>query len=276
MFQFCFNSTTLRNLDVFEALSQIQAHGYAGVELTLNDSHLHPLHSPPERVAAIGEYCSRYGIPLVCLAAGGEKLASDLSYEPSLITLDADGRRFRIDLLKKALRMAQQLKIPVLNFNSGRLQQGVAPERAWEDLRQGVNELLGECGETELVLEPEPGFFIGTTRDAIRLIREIDDPRFRLNMDIGHVQCSEDDCYEAIEAAMPYTRHMHIEDIKGRVHHHEIPGEGEIDFDRVFASIKKAQYNHYVSVELHHHDQQWRRALQESLDYLRRYSEAVA
>ena len=75
---------------------------------------------------------------------------------------------------------------------------------------------------------------------------------------------------------MPFTRHMHIEDIKGRVHHHEIPGEGDIDFDRVFSILHKANYAHYISVELHHHNDRWQSALSESLAFLNRYRTAAA
>jgi hypothetical protein len=43
----CFNATTLRGFGVLEAVQHIRDAGYDGVELALNDSHLHPLKSPP-------------------------------------------------------------------------------------------------------------------------------------------------------------------------------------------------------------------------------------
>ena len=94
--------------------------------------------------------------------------------------------------------------------------------------------------------------------------------RVRLNLDIGHVFCSETDCYSAIEKALPYSRHIHIEDIRNGVHHHEIPGEGDIDFPRIIQLLTSSDYNHYVSVELHHHADMWERALGESLSFLSR------
>ena len=38
MFKLAFNSTTLRNIDVFTSLRYIKDYGYDGVELTLNDT----------------------------------------------------------------------------------------------------------------------------------------------------------------------------------------------------------------------------------------------
>lgn len=271
MLKFSFNSTTLRNMGVFEALSQIHAHGYDGVELMLNDSHLHPLHTPLKQIWAIRDFCFDRDIQIASVATGGDRLLSDVPWEPSLITGAALGRRKRIDLLKHSIEIAETLGAPVLNFNSGRLQKDVASSQAHQYLRDGITELLNHTGELILVMEPEPDFFVGTSTDGLALIQEIDDPRLRLNLDIGHVNCSEDDCYGAIERAMPFTRHIHIEDIKQRVHHHEIPGEGDIDFQHVFTILEEAHYDHFVSVELHHHTEVWQRALKESLAYLDRF-----
>jgi sugar phosphate isomerase/epimerase len=274
--KFSFNSTTLRDLDVFDAQSQIQKFGYDGIELTLNDSHLHPLRSPMARVSEIKSFSADHGIPIVCVAAGGDRLLSDVPYEPSLIDADENDRRKRIDLLKRSIEITEFLGAPVLNFNSGLPPKELSRSQAKDHLLAGVRELLARRKNAILVIEPEPGFMIGTTTEAIAFIEEIGDPALRLNLDIGHVKCSEDDCYDAIERAMPYTRHIHIEDIKQRVHHHEIPGEGDIDFSRVFAILKDANYSHYVSIELHHHNEVWQRALKESLDYLHQFEMKMA
>jgi sugar phosphate isomerase/epimerase len=105
---------------------------------------------------------------------------------------------------------------------------------------------------------------IETTSQAIALIKEVDSPNLRLNLDIGHVQCCEDNLLDSIAQAIPYTRHAHVEDIKGKIHHHEIPGEGDIDFRSVFQTLKESGYQHYLSVELYHHADVWERALSQS------------
>lgn len=268
MFKYSFNSTTLRNMDVIVALENIKSYGYAGVELTLNDSHLHPLKSSLSRLSEVKDYCSENDIAIVCVAAGGDRLLSDEPYEPSLIYPEREGRSKRLDLIKRSMEVAAYLGSPVLNINSGKLKEGVKEEQAFEYLYTNLEELLRENSELILVLEPEPEFFIRTSSDAVKLIKKIDHPRFRLNLDIGHVFCSEENCYSAIEKALPYSRHIHIEDIKQRIHHHEIPGEGDINFEKIIKIFKKSNYSHYVSVELHHHTDMWQRALKDSLNYL--------
>ncbi len=268
MFKFCFNSTTLRNMDVFEALREIKRSGYDGVELTLNDSHLHPVKTSRDRIKEIKTFASDNGIDIVCVAAGGSNLMGDEAYEPSLIHRDGSERAKRLDIIKKSIEVANYLESPVLNINSGMLKSGVSREQAEDHLYTGLNLLLKELGDLILVIEPEPDFFIGTTTAGISVINATGSPQLRLNLDIGHVFCSENDCYNAIETALPYSRHIHIEDIRNGIHHHEIPGEGDIDFEKIISMIKKSGYSNYISVELHHHDQMWQRALNDSLGYL--------
>jgi len=43
---------------------------------------------------------------------------------------------------------------------------------------------------------------------------------------------------------LPYTRNILIEDIKNGIHHHEIPGEGDIDFARITEIVRNAGYEH--------------------------------
>jgi sugar phosphate isomerase/epimerase len=268
MLKFSFNSTTLRNMGVIEALHNIKSYGYAGVELALNDTHLHPLKYTQNRLSEVKNFCSENDFPIVCVAAGGERLLSDEPFEPSLINPEREGRAKRLDLIKRSMEVATYLEAPVLNINSGKLKAEVNEEQAFEYLYTNLEELLRENSEVILALEPEPDFFIETSSDAVNLIQKINHPRFRLNLDIGHVFCSEENCYSAIEKALPYTKHIHIEDIKNGIHHHEIPGEGDINFEKLIGILKKSNYDHYVSVELHHHEDMWQRALKESIEYL--------
>lgn len=263
-----YNATTLRDFGVLQAMQHVRDAGYDGVEIALNDTHLHPLKSTPEQIAEVKKYCNDIGLAIACIAAGGPTLLGDTPYEPSMITADTAGRQARIDVIRRSIELTQRLGCPVININSGLPTEAVPPEKAQEYLMQALNTVLPDLGDTILAFEPEPDFFVGTTTKGIEVISAINSPKLRMNLDIGHVFCSEVDCYDKVEAALPYTRHIHIEDIKGGIHHHEIPGEGDIDFKRIVGLLKAANYNHYVSVELHHHDKMWQRALKESRDYL--------
>lgn len=271
MLRYCFNATTLRFIDVFEAMDLIKKAGYEAVEIALNDTHIHPYKSSKERILDVKKHCEDLDLKIACVAAGGPNYLAETAYEPSMICSDADGRRKRLDSYKAGIELAQLIGSPILNINTGILRDDVSPEQADEYFVKGMEELLASAGDTILVLEQEPGFFVGTTKTAVKYIKQFDTPKLRFNLDIGHVFCCEpeEECYDNVKMALPYTRHIHVEDIINRVHHHEIPGEGDIDFARIVKIIEDSGYKYYTCVELHNHDSMYQRALDESIAYLK-------
>jgi sugar phosphate isomerase/epimerase len=255
-------------MDVMVALKAIKDHGYEGVELSLDNVHLDPMKALSGRMAAIRSYAADIGLPIVCVAAGNPDLLGAEPFEPSLMHPDLSGRKSRIALIKKCLAVAAALGSPMLTINSGKRRPEVGRSQATDYLYQGLREALAEAGDVRLAMEPEPGFFVGTTVEAISTIKEIDDSRYCLTLDIGHVFCGEPDCYGAVRRALPHARHVHIEDIKDGIHYHEIPGEGDIDFTRILEMIEGSGYRDYVSVELHNHEDRWEDALTVSRRYL--------
>ncbi|MBZ9607166.1 sugar phosphate isomerase/epimerase [Clostridium estertheticum] len=263
-----YNTNGLRKLDLIEAINKVKKFGYDGLEMSFHDNHINPLKVSRERLLQVKKTCKDIDIDIVCIATGADKLLSYEPFEPSLINTEKEGRRKRIDLLKKSIAIAKYLEVPVLNFASGKLKEGMDKEKAMEYLCEGIDTLLKEDDKIILAIEPEPNFFVGTSAVAVELIKKINNPRFRLNLDIGHVYCCENDFYGALENSLQYTRHIHIEDIKNKVHYHEIPGEGDINFQKVFEILKKYNYEDYVSVELYNHSEMCDKALKESKEYL--------
>ncbi len=66
----------------------------------------------------------------------------------------------------------------------------------------------------QLVIEPEPGMFIETIADANDLIARVNDTRFGLHLDIGHVFCTEKDYIKAIREHGKKTLYVHMADIR--------------------------------------------------------------
>ncbi|MBN9565236.1 MAG: sugar phosphate isomerase/epimerase [Alphaproteobacteria bacterium] len=67
--------------------------------------------------------------------------------------------------------------------------------------------------------------------------------------------------------------------LTGKVHYHEIPGYGEIDFKQTFQTLEESGFNGYATVELYHHVNTWEKALQESIQILsnaRNYRQGAA
>lgn len=56
--------------------------------------------------------------------------------------------------------------------------------------------------------------------------------------------------------------------LTGKVHFHELPGTGQIDFTACFNALKEKGFYGYAVVELYHHVDIWKETLQQSFSYL--------
>ncbi len=56
--------------------------------------------------------------------------------------------------------------------------------------------------------------------------------------------------------------------LTGKVHFHDIPGVGQIDFTSCFDTLRMGNFSGYATVELYHHVDMWQDTLQESFNFL--------
>ncbi len=100
-----------------------------------------------------------------------------------------------------------------------------------------------------LAIEPHnDGGFLPTAVDTLRLIKEINSPWVKINLDTGNYQ--DPDNYKAIEDTVTYAPHIHA-----KVHHiSDDCRELVFDFDKIFSILKKADYRGFFSLEFEGQD----------------------
>ena len=271
-----YNANGLRSLSIAQAIAEVARAGYDGIELSLHKQHLDALTISPREVLAIGESLRQHQLTACCLATGADTLLSPERFEPSLVHPVPHRRQQRIDLIRRSIDLAYELAIPVVNFASGLRQPQLTASAAWDLLIGGVGLCCKHAaGKVGLAVVPEPGFFIGTNPQAGQLLIRADCPELRLNQDIGHVKVAEDDFLESVSQHLPLTAHIHVEDIRDRIHAHLIPGEGDIEFPEVCALLNSGGYSGFISVELYDHGAEYPRALRQSLRFLRALTTAA-
>ncbi len=116
------------------------------------------------------------------------------------------------------IALAEKIGIPLVSFQSGYLREehsGLSRSEVLQTLTTETKRLLANIhGPVSLVIEPEPGMFIETIADARELICMVNDSRFGLHMDIGHVFCSEANYLETILTSAHDAKYVHIADIR--------------------------------------------------------------
>ena len=102
-------------------------------------------------------------------------------------------------------------------------------------------------------IEPEPGLLIEKGGEYEEFVTKyVDFSAVGLNFDMGHFYCVGEDPAALIRGVGRKALHFHLEDIAAdRVHFHLPPGEGAMDFDAIFASLREIKYDGWVTIELY-------------------------
>lgn len=195
-----------------------------------------------------------------------------------LTTSDVAVRQATSDYLKELARLCRDLdgKIMVLGSPFQRnLLPGVSHDQAMEFAAETVRDampVLEDCGVT-LALEPlgpGEGDFLNTAELGIELARMVDSPNCRLHLDVKAMSSEEKPIADIIRDSAEWTAHFHANDanLLG-------PGMGDIDFEPIFAALKKTNYQGWVSVEVFDYQPGIEKICEESLAYMEKCVAAV-
>ena len=101
------------------------------------------------------------------------------------------------------------------------------------------------------MIEPEPGLLLQSSSEFLEFIKYFDSEYLKLNFDIGHFYCVNEDPKKLVSILSDHIEHFHMADIKNRVHNHLIPGLGDINFKDVFLAINDMGYDGFITIELY-------------------------
>jgi sugar phosphate isomerase/epimerase len=121
-----------------------------------------------------------------------------------------------------------------------------------------------------LCLEPlarEETDFINACDDAVQLIEMIGHPRVMLHLDVKAMSSEPTPIVELIRRHGARTGHFHANDPNRRG-----PGFGAVDFTPVFAALREAGYNRWVSVEVFDYSPDAETIARRSLEYMKECS----
>ncbi len=119
----------------------------------------------------------------------------------------------------------------------------------------------------ELMLEPlnsrdVPNYFIAHQRDAVELIKQVDRPNVKLQLDLYHAQIMDGDLSTLICEVAAYTGHIQIASVPER---HE-PSEGELNYPHLFNVLDDSGYQGWIGCEYNP-----RNTTEKGLDWVKPY-----
>ena len=208
----------MTNLDFLNAIEVVDKTGYPGVELSFHRDQFNPFNITDEYLDAIKRKLDSLEVTAACMSTASHFFTPQRPHEPSLMSTDLAGRKRRIDLVLRGIHVARKLGIPLVSFGSGFIRDehvnnpSIDPRELLVDsIHQCLTSLRNDDNIT-LLIEPEPGMYIETLEQGMRLVDEIDSPRFQLHLDLNHNYCSETNYLEALGKAAPRAKFLHVSD----------------------------------------------------------------
>lgn len=219
-------------------LEQIKSWGYDGVEIPVFDLSV-------ARYQALGKRLDGLGLERTSVAISTGD-ANPIAPEASL-------RQAAVTRLKQVIDCCQAMGVKnlcgpmhsALGQFSGR--GATADEWKWglETLRQ-VGDYARQAGVT-IVLEYLNRFecyFLNSAADAVRFVNDLNHPHVRTMYDTFHANIEEKSIAQAIRTCAPVMAHVHISE-----NDRSTPGEGNVDWDTTFSTLKEVKYDGWMVVE---------------------------
>jgi sugar phosphate isomerase/epimerase len=151
-------------------------------------------------------------------------------------------------------------------------------KEAWERARETFEACLEIARKRNVTYCIEPlsrtsTNFINTVEEALRLVKEIRHPNFKMIFDCRHALAQEGSATEALVHALDSRMlcHVHVNDADGRG-----PGFGETRFTPLLNTLIKNNYQGYLSVEVYSFDPDPQTVASRSIGYLKGILETLA
>lgn len=221
----------------FEATLEIAAR--AGVQsVELKSEHIHWSDADITRVKAL---CRSFDLGIDTIYGGTPEQGKRL-----FTMIEPAQREAFLGQVRATIAMARKLEVPQILFLSGKAVAGRTREQQYADLLESAKRAADLCAQANLtvMLEPHSGLFLSTCAEGSKLVREVDNPHFRLLPDTCYAQAEGGNWMESLAQAAPYAAVIHIADADRKG-----PGTGTIDFAAVYRTIYKSGFRGYVCAE---------------------------
>ena len=255
-----YNTNGFAHHKIEDALQILAELGYRSIAFTLDYNTVEPFAANAiARARELGKMAQDLGLNLVIETGARFLLDPRRKHQPTLISKQASDRKKRVDFLLRCAELGLAMGSNTLSFWSGKPDFEAAEDSYWELLIEQCVLISNKVENSgmKIAFEPEPGMFIDTMDKFEQLHKAILHSKFGLTLDIGHLECmNEMPLLPHLEKWSSVLWNIHLEDMRRGVHDHLPPGEGLIDFGKVFEGLNEIKYEGGVHWELsrHSHD----------------------
>ena len=242
MTKLCYSTFGLTNLDFLDAIDVVDQAGYPGIELAFHRDQFNPFNITDEYLAKVKKKLDSTRVRAACIATASHFFTPSRPHEPSVMSIDLAGRKRRIDLVKRGIRVARKLGVDLVTFGSGFIRDehvmnpSIDPNELLLDSIHQCLKAIHDDEDITLLIEPEPGMYIETLEQGLRLVDQVNSPKFKLHLDLCHNYCAETDYINALGRAAPHARFLHVSDAREGYNLKIVKMSETLTFDMDFAA----------------------------------------
>jgi len=151
-----------------------------------------------------------------------------------------------------AIEYASQLNCPFIHVMAGINTKDNTINKAREVFKKNLSYAADICAKNNITALIEaindrdiPNYHLNYVDDALSIIREINHPSLKLQLDLYHAQIMSGDLTNIINKSIKYTKHIQIASPPNRYE----PDNGEINYPFVFNMINELNYKGYIGCE---------------------------
>jgi hydroxypyruvate isomerase len=225
-----------------------------------------PFAERPRAVVGLGFEALEFGFPSHADLQAIEACQQDhgvqiVLFNQDVPVWDAANRGYLVDPARRdefwrtfdqALEIARRLKVEKIQLPAGVVRPDMTRQAQVDCMLSTLRSAAPVAQQAQVmltieVLNPDdnPGYFLTSSAEALDIVRQVDHPHVRFQMDTYHLQRLEGRLAETLRAHAGWIGHLQFADYPGR---HE-PGTGEIDFAGLLDMAGKAGYRGYVGLE---------------------------
>ncbi|MCL2646386.1 MAG: sugar phosphate isomerase/epimerase [Phycisphaerales bacterium] len=268
-----FSTNAFKKTTLEDAIQVIGRIGYRGVEIMADVPHAYPPEMPPDRIKRLIQQLRDLKLEVSNVNAFTLFALGD-TYHPTWIEDDPALRKQRVLHTHNVMHLAFAIGAKTISLQPGGPQGTLKREDALKRYEDGLRSCLwtAEQLDIKLLIEPEPGLMIQYSRECVDFLKQVNHPNLKMNCDLGHFYCMEEDPAKVLRECAPWIEHIHLEDIKAnRVHQHRVPGEGAMVWPEIFAAIREIKYDGWLTVELYPYESTAGEVAKKAWDFLQKY-----